>query len=809
MNVRKILWVLALVLFRMTLAHAQETSSARALAEETLRVSVSSASVRQWLSMIEADRGIVISYNTAQVDVNKVVSVGRPGVYTVGSLLAKVLDGYKVRTAFVPPRKLLLQIEKIENVCVSGTVLEEESGERLYGAVVSLSDNGVKRAAAITDANGVYRLYVRPGTYVLDVSYMGYVPESRTVSVGSDRTVVTHLKPLPFEIDEVTVETVKRDGELAGLTPSSMLSFGRNDLFSQIWILPGVISSMAGSNLQVDGGGNDENLFLLDGVPVFHPGHFNSLLPIFNGDAVKNVVFHKGFFSTRLEGRLSSVTEVNIKDGNKNDFVNTLSLDMPAASVTLEGPIVKDKLSYMVGARRSWLDFFDNMRSEEDRLNHSAYDYNAKLSYSVSPVTSLTAMAYGSRDNYNLPLYDNDNGPVIRWSNNIYQLSFNTQAGKLGNTTSLFYSGHTNRARTDMLGLGSDGYISSGIRSFNASTEFTYILDNVYRARWGAKYSYDTYRIAAFGDDVRTRRELISQVSLFYDNHIRVSSRLSVQVGVHGVGYFPHGSKDYYSIQPRLSVKYFPSDNDLLYLHFSKMEQFYHCLRLYSWDLPTDFRMPSIDGYKPRSSEHYEVGWKHFMTGGLFELSAFYKTRHNVLALRPDAFVGDDSWEQYVMTGNGDSYGVRFYLNKSWQRWMLQFSYAFSRSREWFDYMPERGRMPSLYDVPHQLGAALSFKLNTHSLVSVGGMMRSGKVLEFGDDFNTQPEDQFRTVREPLVYRVDVGYSFEKSFGNKLLALRCGLYNVIGRPSDEDLLSFYSAIWHGNCLPYASISFKF
>ena len=116
--------------------------------------------------------------------------------------------------------------------------------------------------------------------------------------------------------------------------------------------------------------------------------------------------------------------------------------------------------------------------------------------------------------------------------------------------------------------------------------------------------------------------------------------------------------------------------------------------------------MPSIDGYKPRSSEHYEVGWKHFMTGGLFELSAFYKTRHNVLALRPDAFVGDDSWGQYVMAGNGDSYGVRFYLNKNWQRWMLQFSYAFSRSREWFDYMPERGRMPTLYYVPHQFGAA-------------------------------------------------------------------------------------------------------
>lgn len=127
MNIRKILWVLALVLFRMTLAQAQNSDNARVLTEETLRVNASSASVLQWLSKIEADLGIVISYNPAQVDVNKVVGISRPGVYTVGSLLTKVLDGYKVRTAFVPPRKLLLQIEKIENFCVSGTVLEEES----------------------------------------------------------------------------------------------------------------------------------------------------------------------------------------------------------------------------------------------------------------------------------------------------------------------------------------------------------------------------------------------------------------------------------------------------------------------------------------------------------------------------------------------------------------------------------------------------------------------------------------------------------------------------------------------------------
>ena len=449
------------------------------------------------------------------------------------------------------------------------------------------------------------------------------------------------------------------------------------------------------------------------------------------------------------------------------------------------------------------------MRSEEDRLNHSSYDYNAKLSYYFSPVTSLSLMAYGARDDYHMPLYGSESSSVLRWDNDIYQVAFNTQAGKLGNTTSLFYSGHNNRARFDMLGIDDEGYVSSGISSFNASTEFNYSPDNVYRARWGAKYSFDTYRLAAFGYKNHTRRELISQVSLFYDNHIRVSQRLSVQVGVHSVGYFPHGNRDYYSIQPRMSVKYFPADNDLLYFHFSEMEQFYHCLRLYYLDLPTDFRMPSIDGYKPRSSEQYEIGWKHFLNNGIFEVSAYYKTRRNVVAIRPDAFIEDDGWQQYIMVGNGDSYGLQLYVNKNWKRWLLQFSYAFSRSREWFGDLPVHGKIPSLYDVPHQLGTAFSYRLNAHSLVSVGGMMRSGKIIDVADNSYSITETQFRTTREPLVYRVDMGYSFEKAFGRTLMSLRCGLYNVLGRPSEEDILNFYSASWHGNCLPYASISFKF
>ena len=168
---------------------------------------------------------------------------------------------------------------------------------------------------------------------------------------------------------------------------------------------------------------------------------------------MKNMVFHKGFFPTPLEGRISSVTEVNLKEGNKKEHVRTLTLDMPAASVMLEGPIIKNKLSYMVGARRSWLDFFDSLLSEENRLNHSTYDYNAKLSYNLSPVTMMNFLAYGARDDFHLPIEENgENVSVLRWDNQAYQLSFATQKGRLGN---------------------------------NVTTDFSYSLENLYHARWG------------------------------------------------------------------------------------------------------------------------------------------------------------------------------------------------------------------------------------------------------------------------------------------------------------------------------------
>lgn len=629
----------------------------------------------QWFGYIERQLDLTLSYNPSLIDLHKTCRISASGQMTVSQLLALVLEGYRFRTTFIPPRKLAIQIHRPQTYCLSGSVAEEGSGERLYGAVVVLDDGKEGKWHALTDADGRFRLYLPEGYYRMNISYMGYQPYTQPVRVDRDRTLRPALTPQLFEIAEVTVKSYKNGGELGELTPSNLLSFSGNDLFSQIWILPGVTGLPTGCNFQVDGGSSDENQLLLDGVPVYHPGHINSLLPVFNGDTVRSMVFHKGFFPTRLEGRLSSVTEVNLKEGNLQEHVRTLTLDMPAAGITLEGPILKDKLSYLVSARRSWLDFFDNLLSEDSRMNHSTYDYNAKLSYHLSPSSTL---------------------------------------------------------------------------------------------------------------------------------------RLMAQVGVHFVGYLPRHHRSYYSIQPRFSLKYQPAEKELLYLHFSRMEQFYHNLRFDYLSLPTDFRMPSIDGFRPRSSEHYEVGWKHFLENGQLDVSAYYKTRRHVVALSPDTSIEDARRDQYIMTGNGDSYGAKAYFYNTWKRWTLQLSYAYTRSREWFPRLEDRGKLPSLYDIPHQLGAALSCQIGRHSSLSLGGTVRSGRIIELDEFLDPLPANRFRTERERTRYRLDAGYSFRKDIrADKLLLLRLGLYNIVGNPSEEEVLSYYSVHWYGNCLPYASVSFKF
>ncbi|SFG51126.1 TonB-dependent receptor domain-containing protein [Prevotella sp. KH2C16] len=799
------------ILLTILLAFAALGASGQgSVAEEAVQVDASPATVRIWFDRIEREGKVVLSYNASLIEMDRHVACRVSGSATIGQLLGMVLKDYEYRLIPMPGRKILIQILGTRLFDLMGIVREEGSGERLFGATVMVTDHVGRKAFVVTDRNGMFNVGVRRGRCKVSVSYVGYAPyETSTDVEDNGRLVNIPLASIPFEIKTVQVNRRKSVEDMEEGAPSNMVSFSNADLFSQIRILPGVSATSANMNISVSGGATDENLFLLEGFPIYDPGHINSMLTLFNGDALKSVSFYNGFIPTQYDGRLSSVTDIHLRDGNKQEFVNTLSLDMPSASAVFEGPVIKNRLSYLVGGRHSWLDFFDGLVSEDDRMNHSFYDFNLKLSCDLDSVTSLRLSAYNSTDDYHVP----ENGrkqSILHWENQLYALHFNTQISpKIANSTSLAYSLHTIRAYADEYLADSVGNIRNGIRSLYVNTQFTYRPGNLYTMHWGMKGVLEKYELTAFGLGLANRWQPTKQFSLFYDNHIRITPRLLALVGVNYVSYIPRNYRHVNSIQPRISLKWAFGNNDLLYANLSRMEQFFHHIRVSDVATPFDFIMPSIEGFRPSTATHFEIGWKHYTPKGILELSAYYKRRVNVLALRPSVYIEDSDWSKYIMTGTGDSHGVSLYYYDGWRRFNWQLSYTLSRSYERFDELKERGKIPSAYDIPHVLNGALSYNIGKSSLVTLGGNLRSGLILYDSSDGDNPSLETFRTAREPFRYRIDASYSFRKEFRRSKLLLRFGLYNIMGNPSEEDMALFFSVKIKNHCVPYGTITFKF
>ena len=209
----------------------------------------------QWFEQIEQQCDITLSYNPSSIDLDRVCTFKTAGVTTVGKLLKELLRDYRFKTIEISPRKLVIQIGEEKFFTLSGTISEEGSSEKLYGAIVSLYNEEEKKQYTISDENGRFKLPIPEGSYRLCITCMGYEPYEQTITVDRDLALQPQLNAQLFEIEEVTVKSRKLSNSLDELAPSSMLSFNSNDLFSQIWILPGVTGIPTGNNFLVDGGG--------------------------------------------------------------------------------------------------------------------------------------------------------------------------------------------------------------------------------------------------------------------------------------------------------------------------------------------------------------------------------------------------------------------------------------------------------------------------------------------------------------------------------------------------------------------------
>ena len=788
-----------------------QTSTQSTVARESITISKdSTATVLEWFKLIEM-KGIVLSYNATDIKLHEKVEIKQDS-YNLNKFLRNILRKYEFETIFLE-EKILLQIKGPKSIQISGIVYDKSTKEPLEGCIVKLTTKHNRLLYAITDTNGKFYKNLPYDNYQLDASYIGYEPFQRTYSLGKVHNIQIGMTQTAIPLNEVKVKNSPMSDVVNYRGASSMMSVNDNDPFAQIYTLPGIHGSSVSGDMHVNGGQSDENLILLDGIPIYHSHHNNTLLAQFNAETVEKVSFFDSFIPAQYEGRLSSVTDVKIKTGNLVNHHQNIGLDLPSASLTLDGPIIKNKFTYMISGRHSWIDFMKDLFTDDARASRTFNDLTAKLCYRINSKFSIEGLLYRSKDEYKDSINNFHSHKILGWENSLYALSSHSELPKgISNTNSISYSNYINAIYGPAIEIPSNVYIYEGMKNVSVKSNFSKNMDNYIKLSWGFATSHEKFNLLASQDTVKNYFQHITQISSYLNSEIKITDDLLGRVALNLVSYLPKNNDSFFSIQPRFTLKYIISKGNILSLDFSRMEQFYHNICIGEIPIPTDLRMPSINGIKPSSSIHGELGWKYLSNNWRTSISAYYKHRNRILGIRYNIFnSGDEGWNRFIMIGNAESCGIKIHSINQWDKWKLDCSYTFSKSVEWFEDHDNNKKHPTLHDVPHVIHCATSYKVGNNSFLSLGGYVKSGTLVNvYKENGNITGEFISKRERKKMNYRLDVNFSSSIKPKNQILKLtyKIGLYNIIGNPKENEVIDLYSVETKKHCLPYFSLNVK-
>lgn len=578
-----------------------------------------------------------------------------------------------------------------KKITVSGTIRDADTGETLVGATAQIK---ALKTGATSNEYGFYSVSINktenmPDTATVVFTYIGYVPQVRVIRTNRD-TVLNLSIGASQELGEVVIEA-NSARERVNSTQMSLVTIttkeakilpaflGEVDILRTLQLKPGVLSGGEGiSGMYVRGGGSDQNLFILDEAPVYNPSHLFGLFSTFNSDAVKNVELYKGGFPAQYGGRLSSVIDVSLNDGNRRKFSGSGGIGLISSRLTLEGPLKKDKGSFIVSGRRTYVDLITNLVNKVNEDNpsfspipaYSFYDLNAKFNYDIDDKNKIFLSGYFGRDNFvfkttdfNFQFYWGNATATARW-NHVFNpklfsnvvFTFSDYVYKISNTFDQF-----------QFSLG------SGIRDYNLKYDFSWFPSSKHVVKFGANAIYHDFLVSSlqasnkdntFNLEAGSRRKA-GDFALYANDDWHVNSKLSVNTGLRLSG-FTSGSKFYTGIEPRVSAKYSLTEDLSVKGSYNRMYQYIHLVANSAATLPTDIWYPSNATIKPQSSDQiaggvsYALGRDWFVSG-----EGFYKWLWGQIDFRDGAqlFANDNLDDEFVF-GKGKSYGGEFYLEK-------------------------------------------------------------------------------------------------------------------------------------------------
>ncbi len=656
-----------------------------------------------------------------------------------------------------------------QNVTISGFVENSDNGERFINATVFNADN--THYGTVTNEYGFYSLTVPAGSIKFTVSYVGFDPYIVEFTITKDTSINALLSP-STNIGQVVVTA---DGNHVQNTQMSQINvpiktinkmpvlFGEVDVLKTIQMLPGVQSGSEGtSGIYVRGGGPDQNLILLDGVPVYNVNHLFGFFSVFNGYAINDISLIKGGFPAHYGGRLSSVVDIRMKEGNMKKYSGEVSVGAIASKFTLEGPIIKDKASFIISGRRTYLDVFTtpviklaSAIAAMDGSNFSGgyffYDLNAKVNYKFSNKDRIFLSGYFGKDKAYLnheSSWSTDYSKTnfdLHWGNATAAFRWNhIFSPKLFANTSVTYSNYgfvtaiDNEYRYTWLGAATKEEwkmsYNSGIEDVAAKIDFDYSLNSFNKIKFGVSGIYHTFKPgisalkyssaeSAVHVDTTYGNKNISgeEVGAYFEDNIRIGNRFKINIGVRGTALNMPDTL-FYSVEPRISARFLMNDNWSIKASYAQMSQYLHFLTNSSVGLPTDLWLPATKLIPPEHSTQYAMGTAVNLGNNIeFSFEGFYKTMSGLIEYKEgESFfstsqsedIESEIWENKVEIGKGWSYGAEIFLQKKTGNWNGWIGYTLSWSNRQFPNIAFGQVFPYRYDRRHDIGAVLIYKIN-------------------------------------------------------------------------------------------------
>ena len=737
---------------------------------------------RDALESFENEVGVYFQYDATLTPSNTTFEVNFNRVKAKAALI-DFLREYGLTYSVVMDNSIVLKRWKpVENTLrLAGRINNKLSGERVVGATVYIEDQGI-----ITHSNsqGIFYLRTKREQLSILVSYPGFeVYRDTFLGLGKSFFIEINLVPQIDRLEAAEVR-VKRKFDLPhtedGQSDVVRINnhqlenyahlFGEPDVLRALSNTPGVVSGSEGVfGMYVRGGGADQNLVLLDDVPVYNPYHMYGLFGIFNGDIIKNAQFYRGNFPTKHGGRLSSVIEVDTKEGNTDGLQGSLNLGILSSRVFVSGPLLSKKTSFLFGARRSFFDFLVEPvlglfeTDQSDLVNrYNFWDINAKITHRFSEKSRLTFLGYSGQDYAGLLNFSESSSTenntteqsedATYWGNNIASIKWDWLPGPSTHITlKTYYTGYkfnhqrdykfTSRNVNQPVSREQSLYrVSNGIYDVEGSLNWSEQWSPRVRTVFGMGYTYHQFRpnqrtltsvidsvrnVFSFNDESNNTPEYFGHGQLL----IQGGKWGQYDVGVRMV-YYDLGLGQFYLLpEPRWNAKWRLSRRLWLKLSGSQNRQFFHQLNNLTMGLPSDLWVPSTSKFKPAQSRQLSAAFTwNLRKNWQFMAEGFQRSFRDILEYSDNAvyITSNRNWESSVTSGVGTTRGIEFQLTKSNRNWSAVFSYTWMKNDRQFQAINNNIPFPSRYDRRHNLYANLHWKINKNWSVSSSWMYNSG-----------------------------------------------------------------------------------